>query len=444
MKRVYCLLLAAASASVLSLYADGIRPFGPGERVLFLGDSLTHGGTYHVNLQLYWDLRHPGSGIRLMNCGVGGDTVADGLGRWEWDALPARADRTFALFGGNDIGRDDYGDEMPNPVRLARRSAHIALYATNLVKLAARVRECGQDVVFMTPVPLDEYGTNYTCASIKGCNETGAAACSAIVRAVASRTNAGLIDLHAPLTAFLRRQPKSYCFCNPADRVHPLDEGHLIIMSEMLKAMGEPAAFAGLDIDAKGCAELTVKYEPKGLPFPVTDAYRAADRIYPLTETVNREILNVRHLPSGRYALFADNEKVGEFTDVDFIAGVNLALLPTPSAKLAREAWDVSRELRFATLVLRDLVFLEKRAAAEGAKVSDFADVCAKLDAVVAQLKADRLPWADYYSQIVEAYHGNKPREAEYRAREDSARRKLAELGRRPLSYTLRIEKVNP
>lgn len=435
-------VLVTAEAQKTSLRSVAVRPFADGERVLFLGDSITHGGRYHVDLQLYWDLRHPGSGVRLMNCGVGGDTVADGLGRWVWDALPARADRTFALFGGNDIGRDDYGDAKPDPVRLARRSAHVAQYATNLVKLATCVRESGQELVLMTPTPLDEYGTNYTCAGIQGCNETGLAACSAIIRKVAAREKAGLVDLHRPLTAFLRRQPKSYCFCNPGDRVHPLDDGHLIVMAEILKALGEPAEFAGLDLDADGRDALEIPYAPKALPFPVSDAYRKADAVYPLTESVNREILTVRNLPPGRYALSADGKPLGEFTDVDFAAGVNLAMLPTPSAARALEALKTANELRFVVLTLRDMVFLEKRAVAEGAKAGDVADICTKLDAVVAQLRADRLPWADYYAQIVTAYHANKPQEAEFRRRENALRRTMSELGRQPLSYVLGIGRV--
>ena len=435
-------LLVTAEDSAPSLRAADVRPFAGGERVVFLGDSITHGGRYHVDLQLYWDLRHPGSGVRLMNCGVGGDTVASGLERWTWDVLPARADRTFVFFGGNDIGRDDYGAAQPDAARLSRRAAHVARFETDLAKLASCVRAAGQKLVFMTPTPLDEYGTNYTCAGIQGCNETGLSACSAIVRKIAAREQAELVDLHRPLTAFLRRQPKAYCFCNPGDRVHPLDDGHLIVMAEILKAMGEPAEFAGLDLDAGGRSALEVPYAPKALPFPVSEAYRKADAVYPLTESVNREILTVRNLPPGRYALSAGGTPLGEFTDVDFVAGVNLAVLPTPSAARAQEALKAANELRFAVLTLRDMVFLEKRAVAEGAKAKDFADICAKLDAVVVQMKADKLPWADYYAQIVTAYHANKPREGEFRRREETARRKMAELGGKPLSYALKVERI--
>ena len=44
---------------------SSVAPFAPGERVTFLGDSITHGGLYHVYLQLFWDLRFPGSGCMI-------------------------------------------------------------------------------------------------------------------------------------------------------------------------------------------------------------------------------------------------------------------------------------------------------------------------------------------------------------------------------------------
>ena len=82
-----------------------VAPFADGERVTFLGDSITHGGSYHINLQLFWDLRHPGSRIRLMNCGVSGGMAKGGVARWSWDVAPQQADRTFVMFGMNDVNR---------------------------------------------------------------------------------------------------------------------------------------------------------------------------------------------------------------------------------------------------------------------------------------------------------------------------------------------------
>ena len=84
--------------------AGGVGRFADGERVAFFGDSITHGGSYHGYLQLYWNTRYPGSGVRILNCGRGGGTAASGLSRFDTDLLGLKPDRVFVMFGMNDLG----------------------------------------------------------------------------------------------------------------------------------------------------------------------------------------------------------------------------------------------------------------------------------------------------------------------------------------------------
>jgi len=416
-------------------------PFADGERVTFLGDSITHGGAYHAYLQLYWDLRHPGSGTRLMNCGIGGDTAGGGVKRWAWDVAPQRADRTFVMFGMNDVGRTLYGMSVADDSTLAQRKSRIDGYAANMAEIAVLVRSAGQKLVVMTPTPYDEYGANYKVPAAKGCNDPGLAACAAIVRRLARREGATVIELHRPLTEFVRRQGE-YCLCYETDRVHPRDDGHLIIMAEMLKAMGEPPDFAGADVDAAGREELTIDYKPSGLPFPVSEEYREAEAVYPLTDTINRELLTVRNLSSGRYRLAADGKELGVFDAVELLRGVNLAMLPTPCAKRALEAWDVACALREAQCKLRDFAHIEFRAENEGAKRDDFAGVCAAIEAKIEKMRTENSPWTSAYEKMLAGYRTNKPQEAKFREEEERCRSRLREISAMPMSYTLTLVKV--
>lgn len=436
---VGALLVVSFAASAAPIVA----PFADGERVTFLGDSITHGGSYHVNLQLYWDLRHPGSGTRLMNCGVSGGSSGGGVKRWAWDVAPQRADRTFVMFGMNDVGRGLYSEANPSPEVLAERTLLLARFDKDMTSLAELVRGAGQRLVVMTPTPFDQYGKNYMTVCDVGCNEPGLFACAAIGRHLAARVGAQVVDLHRPLTEFVRRQD-GYCFCNPKDRVHPRGDGHLIIMAEILKAMGETAEFGGADIDAKGEEKVEFAYAPGALPFPVSDEYLAADRVYPLTDAVNREILTVRNLPSGRYELKADGERIMTFTDGELLSGVNLALLPTPGAKRAKEAWAVSRELLAAQERLRSIVFVEVTAVAFGADPTDFADVCEKVAGHVRRSTAQKRAYAPYYEAKLSAYRADKPLAASIRDGEDRARERLANLGSDPVRCTLSIERISP
>jgi hypothetical protein len=54
-------------------------------------------------------------------------------------------------------------------------------------------------------------------------------------------------------------------------------------------------------------------------------------------ETLNRELLRVRGLPVGSYALKIDGEDIGQFTATQLAEGLNLAVLPTPMARQAAE-----------------------------------------------------------------------------------------------------------
>lgn len=430
----------------IELIGDVIRdetvdPFSNGERISFLGDSITHGGAYHVDLQLYWDLRHPGSGVRLMNCGVSGESAGGGLSRWTWDVKPQRADRTFVMFGMNDVERDLYAVTNADIAVLTARSRALGRYEANMSKVLECALVNGRKIVVMTPTPFDQYGRGYLCDRLVGCNEPGLSACARICRMLAGDFGADIVELHRPLTEFMKREG-DYCFCDPKDRVHPKGDGHLIIMAEILKAMGEPSCFGGADVDAALKSELEISYKAEILPFPVTEEYLSAEKVYPLTDTFNREMLTVRSLPPGRYDLTADGEPLGTFTDLDLLAGVNLALLPTPGAKRSQEAWMVSRELLSSQERLRDLVFIEATAAHRGADRRDFDAVCRTVEACVGEMKKERAPWAGWYAALLDEYKTNKSREAEFRSKEELSRKRLGKIGAGGVAYAIRIKRL--
>ena len=85
MKRVLQ-TLAVALAVGLAWAQPAVEPFRDGERVLFLGDSITHNARYVANLQLYWNLRHPGSDSRYYNVGHSGGRVCVGRENYGYEA----------------------------------------------------------------------------------------------------------------------------------------------------------------------------------------------------------------------------------------------------------------------------------------------------------------------------------------------------------------------
>lgn len=86
-----------------------IPAFRDGETVCFAGDSITQDGTYIELLNNYYQSRYPERRVRLVNCGVGGDTLFDLIPRLESDVLAHKPDWIFVMIGTNDMNRRLYG-----------------------------------------------------------------------------------------------------------------------------------------------------------------------------------------------------------------------------------------------------------------------------------------------------------------------------------------------
>ncbi len=344
--------------------AGAVGRFADGERVAFYGDSITHGGRYIYYLQIFQDLRHPGSNVRLINAGRSGDTANGGLRRFNRDLLPFKPDRAFLMFGMNDIGRNNWKSATPSEQEAAARARSLAGYRENMAKLTDRLAEANIKTVLITPSPFDQYGV-FEKANIPFCNDPGLSTCATYVREIAAERNLGVVDLHAPMTRIFQDHANDYHFCK--DRVHPGEEGHLIMAALILDAMHVSPLVARVQIDAEkrvvakvghgetmnadvsalrsSSNEVAFTYAPKALPFPLLNEYKNAEKFYPLTERLNKEVIAVTGLAPGSYDLAFDSVKVGTFSADEFAAGVNVALLETPNQQRAKALAEPMRRL---------------------------------------------------------------------------------------------------
>ena len=208
-----------------------------------------------------------------------------------------------------------------------------------------------------------------------------------------------------------------------------------------MRADGRVEKSAGAKVSQVEAAPrgLSFRYEPGTLPFPVTDEYRKADEFYPVTAKMNVELLKVSGLPEGEYDLLADGAVLGTISSRRFAEGVNLALLSTPAAKLALEAWGISRRLVAVQSRLRALVLTERKVNAKS--TDDFEVVCAKMEKLVQDLKAKGVSTAGYYANNLETYRKDRQQIEQIRAEEDDIRRRLAEAAAKKASYVLTIRR---
>ena len=451
----------AAALSLASVCACGASrpaaPFAHGERVTLLGDSITHGGKYGTYLQLFWDLRFPGSATRILNCGVSGGTASGGLQRWENDVLPQTADRIFVMFGMNDVGHGYFERGVAPAKSESGSGAAAAKYMTNMTEIATRTLAAGKRLAVITPTPYDEYGTNYTAVARTNCNAVGLTRLAAICRSLAAERAAELVDLHAPLTSFVRGN-RSFAFCR-GDRVHPTAEGHIIMTAEILSQMGVSPYVAQVEIDAGAGKVLrsddaavsqldadgrrvSFDYAPARLPFPTAAEYSRAAAVYPVTEKMNLEILTIKGLAPGKYAFAADGDELGRFTEKELACGINLALLQTPGAKLAMDAWEIAGELGSLQARQRGLVLVEKVAKGKGADPSNPESVISTMGKYVEEIQKKGASYAGYYKGQLEQYRKFKPREKKLRTDEDSCRVRLRTAAAKKWHATMSVTLV--
>jgi hypothetical protein len=243
----------------------------------------------------------------------------------------------------------------PDETVLQKRRETVAAYRANMEKLLALLKERGIAPVLLGPSIYDNTMKSEAANNL-GAN-SGIQACIEELKTL--KNGIGFVDFNAPmLEVNARMQAKDPAFgIAGGDRVHPGPEGHWVMAYEFLKAQNASPIVASVKVDAaKGavsenanCAveslqaadgKVSFDYLPRSLPLPVNDEYRRGEKVVPITESLNREMLAVQGLAPGRYALLLDGQNAGEFAAEELAAGVNIATLEANPGQRRAKAVD--------------------------------------------------------------------------------------------------------
>jgi lysophospholipase L1-like esterase len=348
--RPLLLLLAAALPLAAADEFGSAQPFKSGDTVCFVGDSITHGGTYHSIITLYYATRFPERTLTTWNCGIGGDRasgiMSDEKYRLSVDILGHKPTAATIMLGMNDIGLTDYfapGRDAPDVEKKRERSLEV--YDEAMQKLIAALQKGGARVTLITPSIYDEATKLETARKDAGAGGNGALGkCAEKVHAWAKKYKTGIANFYETMNEINAREQKkdpAFTLVGP-DRVHPGPVGHFVMAYTFLKAQGLPRTVATIGIDAKkgkasgavNCTIGDVKAGPKNvnfdctekaLPLVVPDEAKAALALVPFVKELNEEKFVVSGLAAGTYELQIDHQPVGEYSAADLKAGVNLA-----------------------------------------------------------------------------------------------------------------------
>lgn len=351
---IACVLFSFAQAQ------QTISQFKKNERVVFVGNSITHGGHYHSFIWLYYMTRFPEMPISVLNAGIGGDTSSDIAQRLEEDIFSKKPTYMTMTFGMNDVGYYDfYKDDAQE---IAERQIKKSYDSYQIIK--KRMQEAENVTrVLIGGSPYDE--TSKIENNIFPTKNAALLKVNDFLEASAKENNWGFVDFARPMMEIdLREQKKDSLFnLEGGDRIHPDNDGHMVMAYIFLKAQGlSGEKVAEIDIDANSrkvnLAEnckvsdlktdgktLSFTYKANALPYPVDSTARGwgskksqkdALKLIPFTKEFNQEILKVSGLSNGNYQLNIDGQPIEVFSAPDFAKGVNMAeLTKTPQYRQA-------------------------------------------------------------------------------------------------------------
>src|SRR5580692_1111361 len=104
MKRTVALFLTILILTAAMSANAQTQPFKTGDRIAFVGNSITEQGYYESYIWLYYMLHFPHRRITIFNRGIGGDVAKQMYERFDDDVLPANPTVVCLTFGMNDTG----------------------------------------------------------------------------------------------------------------------------------------------------------------------------------------------------------------------------------------------------------------------------------------------------------------------------------------------------
>ncbi len=443
-------LLIAVAAALFTTIARGAdptpRPFENGDRVCFIGDSITHGGLYHSYITLFYTTRFPERKLKTFNCGISGDSANGATRRFDWDVAIHSPTISTIMMGMNDVRRGLYGKENPDEKNLASRKSAFNRHTASMRKLANQLKAVDSEIIFITPSIYDQTSTMEK-ENLYGVNDA-LGICAQKARTLAAEFGGSVVDFHSEMSRVNAEYQKTDTVRTivGGDRVHPRAMGHLIMAYTFLKAQGISPYVSKIVIDFKK-RKLTEKRNAevyglvasndevrfscleRALPFPIPSGSEGALELVPFVEKLNQETLSVRGLNEGTYILTIDDVAVGEYTADALQKGINLATnTQTPQYKQAKSVAEANAKRHsLVAHKLRSFVHTEiYLRSKKDLDMNDFEAVKAALNARVAKMRKQGLSSAGYYDGQTKLYLKEKPKEAEYISQIEEAAKVMA------------------
>lgn len=371
---LYLLILTAPHT-----FAQQIKPFKVGDRIVFVGNSITDGGHYHSYIWLYYLTHFPNTRINVFNAGIGGDVAQQIYERLDSDVFAHRPTVMTLTFGMNDTGYQLLSGARADSVYQTK----VAISLKSFKLIEEKLKQHPEiSKVMIGSSPYDE--TSKTkMLNLKGKN----AAMRKIAieqERVAKNNHWQYLDFGAPMLAINQREQRldSLFTLQGSDRIHPTNDAQMVMAWLFLKAQGmagKKVADIAIDATSKniksahncsvtppliGENNISFIYLAKSLPYPMDTipsgfgrpqkSQKEALKIIPFNEEFNQEILQIKGLKAKQFSLKIDGKNIGTYSADNLNRGINLATITTTPQyqqalavmHLNEERWAIERRLR--------------------------------------------------------------------------------------------------
>ena len=303
-----------------------------GDTVVFLGDSITAARQYSKVIENYTLLRFPERKVRFVNAGKGGETTKLSLERLEQAVFAEGATLLTVAYGVNDIGWGMKADE-----------AHKKEYLDAIAELVERCQKRGVRVIICSAAITAEDPDKAEKGFLQKMCDEGLA--------LAKARGSGTIDVQRAMRSVQRRvlaanvkqaDKSKHTKLHADDGVHLNDLGQMAMAFAILKSLDAPADVSSATVDATGgsvlatqhCRVTDVRRATNGLSFTRLDErlplnlaplWMLQGMFIPLSDELNRYLITVKNLPSGRYEMLAGARPLGTWTADALSRGINIA-----------------------------------------------------------------------------------------------------------------------
>lgn len=228
-----CAAMFALYAACMGANADCL--IKSGDRMVFLGDSITEQRVYTRYVMNYFALRYPENDVVFRNAGWVSDTAVGGTKRLQRDVLDLKPSVVSICYGMNDAGVTAYDQKIYDR------------YINGITELIDTLQQNKIKVALITVGCVDES----KAARLKGYNDTLGRFAKQLCE-FAKQRNVPCYNIHEPMLHVLNAGKAGNAdFVMMNDGVHPQSNGHMVMAYGLIKSLGCESQAAQVSVDAK-------------------------------------------------------------------------------------------------------------------------------------------------------------------------------------------------